>query len=176
MSEFSIDMLEEVNFFINVLNEEGDYSGLTPLDQITEEDKRIIALDILDDDELNSDITETTKWYITHYKKEDNINESSKLSTKVINKLNEAYMYDEIPEEVEKELIHPDGIENATTAVACFSSYDSYQELYDNYEDGKVKEYAREQEAAGVPFEELRKKLYELSKEGLVSACFEKYM
>ena len=84
--------------------------------------------------------------------------------------------YAKLPREVQNELLHPVSIEDGCTNTACFDAYDSFEEMYKNYEDGVVKDYVKEQESKGATWDEVRLSLYECAKEGLVNACFEKYM
>ena len=86
--------------------------------------------------------------------------------------------FKDLPDNIKDIILHgnDNNVENATINVACFDSYTSYNEVYDSYEDGEVKDFIREQEANGVDWLTLRDKLYECAKEGLVNACFNKYL
>lgn len=69
---FNMNFLDELNFFIDEYYAENpeDYSGLTPLEELTDEDKRQIAFYIMDDEDMNSNISETVRYYLTHYTRE----------------------------------------------------------------------------------------------------------
>lgn len=77
-----------------------------------------------------------------------------------------------LPQEVIDELgeDHTD-VEQASINEQAISSYDSYQELYDNYSDGPLKNYARECESKGVDYKTFKDSVYRETVRVLVAAA-----
>ena len=75
---------------------------------------------------------------------------------------------DAVNKELEEELTN---LEQASINENCFAAYESYKELYDNFTDGPIKDYARECEAKGIDYKDFIKPIYDKAVRVVVAAA-----
>jgi predicted component of viral defense system (DUF524 family) len=75
---------------------------------------------------------------------------------------------DAVNKELEEELTN---LEQASINENCFAAYESYKELYDNFTDGPIKDYAKECEAKGIDYKDFIKPIYDKAVRVVVAAA-----